>query len=62
MVADYGGDSYGIRSIYLSRNVIALAVVIENERWIAKHPILSISITRRRKSPIGEMVIFYGLS
>ena len=61
LVEYYGSDNHGIRSIYLSGDVIVLAPVIdENEKDNSRYPIRKVSITSRRRSKAGEMVMFYG--
>ena len=61
LVKEYGSDNFGVRSIHLSRNVIVLAFVIDdNETANDNYPIRRVSITSRRESQAGEMVIFYG--
>ena len=61
LVEDYYSDNYGIRSIRLLAHVIVLDKVLdENEKEARQFPIRKISITARKGSQAGSLIIFYG--
>jgi hypothetical protein len=61
LIEDSLSDNYGIRSIHLSRDVIVLDLVLdENEKESRRFPITKVSVTAGKGSEAGTIIVFYG--